>query len=544
MPSIRHTETAAKSISIKASSTEAPKAPQPLFVQTLLPYTPAAGGGGACLFSISFHNLSFVDPAFLGIFLPIVATAFYLLASKNLDRFVPALLIVASLLFYASWGLKFFIIFTLSMLGNFHARRVMMHPAFDRNTRRTILTGIIAANLACIIYFKYFGMLLGAVRDPGVPASPNVAIPLGISFYTFQEITLAIDSYRGAYLPSFARYILFISFFPHLVAGPLVHHREMMPQFKHFEFQWYNILWGISLIVIGLFKKTCLADPLVPLIQPVFDGDINLVTTPAAWIATLAYGMELYFDFSGYSDMALGMARLFGIRLPINFNSPYKAISIIDFWRRWHLTLSRFLREYLYIPLGGNRLGGPRRYLNLMTVMLIGGLWHGANWTFLIWGGLHGFFLAINHAFIAIFGAVPRLLGGHIGRALTFVCVTVAWVVFRAPSIGRAKQVWLAMAGFPTTSSDGASAAQLDPTWSIAALWLISLYLFTQLLPNSMQIMRALRPFPGPSAWAPRPTRWLRWRPSALWMAAIGALAGLSLSAGRQLPIHFLYWNF
>src|SRR5438105_10914566 len=210
----------------------------------------------------------------------------------------------------------------------------------------------------------------------------------------------------------------------------------MMPQFARFRLHWYNIALGMSLIAIGLFKKICLADPLAPFVASIFDGKDQL-TFATAWLAALAYAFELYFDFSGYSDMALGLARLFGIRLPLNFNSPYKAENIIQFWRRWHLSLSRFLREYLYVPLGGNRAGSARRYANLMTVMLLGGLWHGSNWTFVLWGGLHGLFLVVNHAWTAIWKEPPRLLGGYGARLLTFAAVTAAWVAFRAPSLGQ-----------------------------------------------------------------------------------------------------------
>jgi alginate O-acetyltransferase complex protein AlgI len=231
-------------------------------------------------------------------------------------------------------------------------------------------------------------------------------LPLGLSFFTFQKIALIVDAYRGR-VSNFEPlgYVLFVSFFPQLIAGPIVHHSEVMPQFAKPEtVRGSLIAAGLSLFVIGLAKKVLLADNLAQWASPVFDSASAGLrpSSSSAWIAAMAYSLQLYFDFSGYSDMAIGLARLFGIRLPLNFNSPYKAANIIDFWRRWHMTLSRFLRDYLYIPLGGNRRGPCRRYLNLAVTMLLGGLWHGASWTFVIWGGLHALYLGINHAWIAV----------------------------------------------------------------------------------------------------------------------------------------------
>jgi alginate O-acetyltransferase complex protein AlgI len=496
---------------------------------------------------LDWKNVSFVDPIFLGLFVPAVMFAFYVAVSRCLQPLVPILLIASSLTFYVSWGLKFFLILIASMLANFSARHLMMRPQFKRGGKRAALTAIIAGNLCCLGYFKYSGLFFGTIASlGGFQANfANLAIPLGISFYTFQEITLAVDSYRGAYKPSFLKYVLFISFFPHLVAGPLVHHREMMPQFERFRFHWYAIAFGVSLIAIGLFKKICLADPLAPFIQSVFDRpETGSLSFAVAWLGAIAYGFELYFDFSGYSDMALGLARLFGIKLPINFNSPYKAESIIDFWHRWHLSLSRFLREYLYIPLGGNRLGESRRYLNLMVVMLIGGLWHGPNWTFVVWGGMHGIFLAINHAWLALWGRPTRILAGYGGRLLTFGCVTVAWVAFRAPTLAQARELWFTMAGLSETGFADTLSRLQDPTLLQVAVWLLLLFIVTQLFPNSMQVMHVLRPFPGPAVWGPTPVRWPRWRPTALWMSMAGILIGVSFSMSRQLPKQFLYWNF
>ena len=228
----------------------------------------------------------------------------------------------------------------------------------------------------------------------------NILLPVGISFYTFTQIAFLVDAYRGNVARyALPHYALFVTYFPHLIAGPILHHQDMIPQFERAEAKRpdpHLILCGLIIFAIGLFKKTCLADGIQPLVALAFGP--NAPTFDQAWIGALAYTFQLYFDFSGYSDMAIGISLMFGIFLPLNFNSPYKATSIIDFWRRWHMTLSQFLRDYLYIPLGGNRRGPALRYVNLMITMLLGGLWHGAAWTFVVWGALHGVYLCVNHA--------------------------------------------------------------------------------------------------------------------------------------------------
>jgi len=263
-------------------------------------------------------------------------------------------------------------------------------------------------------------------------------LPLGISFFTFQKIALLADAYEGKIQSlNFLDYALFVLFFPQLIAGPIVHHSEAMSQFQtRGPVQASVIAMGLTIFAIGLANKVLLADSLAVYATPQFDAAAAgaPLSFLAAWSGALAYTLQLYFDFSGYTDMAIGAALLFGVRLPLNFNSPYKARNIIDFWRRWHMTLSRFLRDYLYIPLGGNRHGKLSRYLNLFITMLFGGLWHGAGWTFIFWGALHGFYLAINHgweALLARFGAGDVNPGGarRLGaQVVTFLAVVVGWV--------------------------------------------------------------------------------------------------------------------
>ncbi len=262
-----------------------------------------------------------------------------------------------------------------------------------------------------------------------------IILPLGISFFTFQKIAYLVDTYKGrGYSRNFLYYCLMVLFFPQLIAGP---DRASARGFaavcaaNRHGYQRKNLAVGLTLFFFGLCKKVLIADSIAPTANRIF-GAAAAGATPdvaTAWLGTLAYTLQIYFDFSGYTDMALGLARMFGFRLPVNFNSPYQASSVIDFWHRWHITLSRFLRDYLYIPLGGNRLGKARRYVNLMITMLLGGLWHGANWTFVVWGGLHGAYLVINHGFRALGGNRKR---GIWTRGVTFVSVAIAWVMFRA----------------------------------------------------------------------------------------------------------------
>jgi len=326
--------------------------------------------------------------------------------------------------------------------------------------KQWLLAGAVAANLLFLGYFKYANFFItsvDAVFGADIDAL-NVILPLGISFFTFTQIAFLVDSARGEVQQfDFAHYSLFVTYFPHLIAGPILHHREMMPQFRSprtYVISAENVAVGLAYLAIGLGKKCLVADNFAPDAAAVFGsaahgGEIGALL---AWRGALAYALQLYFDFSGYCDMAVGLSRLFGIRLPFNFNSPYQAVGIIDFWRRWHMTLSRFLRDYLYIPLGGNRRGTARRYFNVMVTMLLGGLWHGANWTFVLWGSLHGVYLVVNHLWRAIRpAAVLALVPGNLrvagSAAVTFTAVVVAWVVFRAPDLATAKGLLSAMLG-------------------------------------------------------------------------------------------------
>jgi D-alanyl-lipoteichoic acid acyltransferase DltB (MBOAT superfamily) len=443
----------------------------------------------------------------------------------------------------------------------------------------------VAADLALLGYFKYANFFLASANQLLGLSRPTLGIvlPLGISFFTFTQIAFLVDAYRGAAREySFVHYLMFVTYFPHLIAGPLFHHAQMMPQFvsrETYRVDLENVGAGISIFVLGLAKKVLIADGLAEYASPVFDAvrDGKVLMFAEAWLGALAYSLQLYFDFSGYSDMAVGLALMFNVRLPLNFDSPYQAASIIEFWRRWHMTLSAFLRDYLYIPLGGNRKGKARRYVNLLTTMLLGGLWHGAGWTFVVWGGLHGAYLVINHAWRACKRSWGWGEGGRIamyaGTGLTFLAVAIGWVFFRADSLSSAWALLSAMTGrngfslpaglearfgepaaslsgttlvfdglTPVTGISGGSAA-LGIAFGLALCWCF---------PNVRRIMSDFRPVwedldggaaRRPSARRPK-GRFLEWRLSLRHAIVTGALLFLSLLLLSSRQSEFLYFQF
>lgn len=339
---------------------------------------------------------------FLFIFLPVTWILFRLACAKRILDVALALLMVASLVFYSYWNPPFVFLILFSILFNYSWGR-LIERASGRLRKLWLFSGV-GVNLLLIAYFKYANFMMSNIAWMiGVEwTARDIFLPLGISFFTFQQIAYLIDCSKGlAKEHAFTHYALFVTFFPQLIAGPIVRYEEIMPQFSRlrtFAMNYRNIAMGLALLSLGLFKKVVIADTLSPWVAAAFDT-YDPLTFFEAWGGVLSYTFQIYFDFSGYSDMALGLGRIFNIELPINFNSPYKALSISDFWRRWHISLSSFLRDYLYIPLGGNRQGKLHRNINLMATMLLGGLWHGASWNFVVWGGLHGVFLVVNHAY-------------------------------------------------------------------------------------------------------------------------------------------------
>lgn len=399
---------------------------------------------------------------FVLVFLPLTLVGYFALG-RHSPWAARTWLTAQSMVFYGWWDWRFLLLLLVSIVGNFLAGVAIGHlnAAGRAHAARWLTVVAIAGNLGLLGVFKYTDFVIGALHAAGLNHIPfqEIVLPLGISFFTFTQIAYQVDVFKG-YAPErrIVTYALFVSFFPQFIAGPILHHQEMMPQFdrrRAYLPHWEAMATGLAVFALGLSKKVLIADELGPFATFVFNSAGNGVplTIFEAWGGALAYTLQIYFDFSAYSDMAIGLGAMFGIRLPINFLSPYKARSIIEFWRRWHITLSRFLRGYLYIPLGGNRRGRPRRWVNLMVTMLLGGMWHGAGLTFIVWGGLHGLLLMINHAWVEIAGRLGArwgrrpTLGVWPARAVTFLAVVVTWVFFRAESFGEATTLLSAMAG-------------------------------------------------------------------------------------------------
>jgi len=378
--------------------------------------------------------LLFNSYEFIFIFLPLSFFIYFFLLEKRLIVGAKGFLVFASLFFYSWWNIAYLPLILTSMLFNYVVGN-SLNENFKkvRIPKKSLLIFGIVANLSLLGYFKYTDFFLenfNLAFDGSVPLL-HLALPLAISFFTFQQIAYLVDSYRGETAEyDFLNYALFVTFFPQLIAGPIVHHAEMMPQFAskwNLVKNYKNIATGLFIFSIGLFKKVVIADTFATWATAGFDHAevLNLIE---AWATSLSYTFQLYFDFSGYTDMAIGAALLFNIKLPINFNSPYKALDIQDFWRRWHITLSRFLRDYIYIPLGGNRKGSFRTYTNLLATFILGGIWHGAGWTFVFWGFLHGMALVIHRLWKQLGFAMPKVLAWFI----TFNFINIAWVFFRA----------------------------------------------------------------------------------------------------------------
>ena len=385
--------------------------------------------------------------AFVLAFLPAVVLGYFAIARFS-GFAANAFLAGASLFFYAWWKVDFLWILLGSVAVNyFVGHRLSRDAAAGRNERWVLVAGI-AFNLALLGYFKYTDFFIAnvdAVTGANLPLL-RIALPLGISFFTFTQIAYLVDAWKGkAAEYSATSYVLFVTFFPHLLAGPIIHHREMMPQFadpKLKRLDWENLARGLALFALGLAKKVLVADNLAPWANAGF-AQAHSLTFADAWITMLAYVMQLVFDFSGYTDMALGVALMVNIRLPINFDAPYRSADIQEFWRRWHITLSRFLRDYVYVPLGGNRKGEARMLALFVITFAIGGFWHGAAWTYVIWGTMHGVALVVLHFWRKLGRPLPRV----VAVAVTFLFVSAALVVFRAPSLADAGAILASVAG-------------------------------------------------------------------------------------------------
>lgn len=517
----------------------------------------------------------FNSPEFIYLYLPVVLVGFFLLARTS-HRIAAIWLAAASCFFYGWWSPSYLALLGASIVFNYCMGFILARESArpEGTRRRALLVVGVGVNLALLGYFKYFNFFMENAR---VVFGDHwqfeaIILPLGISFFTFTQIAFLVDAWRGeAREYNFVHYALFVTYFPHLIAGPVLHHREMMPQFGRaatYRLDWENIAVGLAIFGFGIFKKVVLADGIAPHANAVFQAAESgqALTLLDAWGGSLAYTFQLYFDFSGYSDMAIGLSRMFGVVLPLNFNSPYKALNISDFWRRWHMTLSRFLRDYLYFSLGGNRHGGIRRYGNLLLTMVLGGLWHGAGWTFALWGALHGVYLVANHAWRSLAETLGLRFDGRIARffawSITFLAVVLAWVLFRANSIDAAFSIIAAMSGanglvVPPDwlnslhwrvasilgglgAKSGHLAGQLADPW----VWCSMVLLLGIVLgaPNTQQIMARFRPaldyVRGPDGHA-----FLCYRLNAFWLVLTTFLLAAALTGGEAIS-EFLYYQF
>jgi alginate O-acetyltransferase complex protein AlgI len=385
---------------------------------------------------------------FILIFLPATFFVFFFLNHICGEKLSRAWLLFASLFFYGWWAPVYIPLILGSVIFNYGINWTFLEFK-NQALRQTCLIIGILGNLTLLGYFKYADFFIenwNWAFDSKIELL-HIILPLAISFFTFQQIAYLVDSYKGEVKESsFVNYSLFVLFFPQLISGPIVHHNEMMPQFndphnKRINIE--NVVSGLLIFSIGLFKKVVVADTFAVWASQGFDT-AEIVNFFEAWTASLSFTLQLYFDFSGYTDMALGIALLFNIRLPKNFNSPYKALNIRDFWRRWHMTLSRFLKDYVYIPLGGNRLGSSRTYMNLITTFFLCGMWHGAGWTFIFWGLMHGVALVVHRLWLKVNIKINCIFAG----ALTFLFVNFSWVFFRAQEWKDATKVLSGMLGF------------------------------------------------------------------------------------------------
>lgn len=463
---------------------------------------------------------------YLFIFLPLVVCGFHLLRLFGNGRVMNVFLALASLVFYGSWAPEYLLLIGFSVCANYIIGRSIPKAG---NPRPLLLLGF-AINLGLLAYFKYAQFVLDNVMHVfGAGAAPalNIILPIGISFFTFQQISFLVDTYRDREMRyDFPDYLLFVTFFPQLIAGPIVYHREMMPQFMELpqrKINWDAINTGLFLIAIGLIKKVIIADKLGIWVAEGY-GNTDGLTVWTAWKTSLAYTFQLYYDFSGYMDIALGSAKLFDIDLPWNFNSPYLSRNIQEFWQRWHITLGRFLRNYVYFPLGGNRNGLIPTFVNLFLTFLIGGIWHGAGWTFVAWGAMHGAGM-VAHRWFQLKGLrMPR----PAAWLLTFLFVNAAWVYFRAPDFTTANTLLLSMVNFSGEAFRSA-ATYLSNGVDISG-YLVAIILFTiqdHFFRNSHKWAEKCHPSPVIAAF---------------YVATFVTIALTLMSA--NLPSEFLYFQF
>ena len=477
---------------------------------------------------------------FIFVFLPVTLVLFYLLFSLKRPQLAWGWLTFASVGFYSYWNVKYLPLLLFSMGANLLLLGVFASPNWSRKQKKLYLFFGVALNLGLIAFFKYRAFLWNSLASisTGEYEHQEVYIPLAISFFTFQQIACLVEAYRGdKTLFNKSYYPLFISFFPQLIAGPIVLHSEFFPQLKNYK--WKEILSdklavGLSVFFVGLFKKTVLADSLGVYADELFDFSYENLEPTKALLGSLAYTYQLYFDFSGYSDMAIGLAALFGIKIPQNFDSPYKAASIREFWKRWHITLSRFLKDYLYIALGGNRGGAVRTQWNLLVTMILGGLWHGANWTFVVWGAYHGALLILNRQFGWLLKFLPsEYLRLRVAQTTTFVAVVVGWIYFRSLSVNQANAI---------VRSIFFGDYDFTQVNLLLLVWIVLAFTISSFLPNTFQLFAKISRFELMKSGVSEPVT----VPKAA-LLALAILVGIIGTVGI-ISIHidskFLYFQF
>jgi len=462
------------------------------------------GGGGVrrgrrVWLMFACARVVFSSHLFVFYFLPLSLLLYYA-APKSWRMGVLAL---SGYAFYASWNPWFCLLMLVSTAIDYGGGLLVGAPRATRQRRLTGLVGSVTSNLLILGFFKYGGFAVGAATEVaeglgfGAVAGPEwmtrIVLPVGISFYTFQSMSYCIDLYRGQArrAPSFLHFAAYVSLYPQLVAGPIVRYETIADQLIDRPHTSAGFTYGLSRFCLGFAKKIMLANPMGPMADAAFGAHPDVLGAPTAWLGLTAYALQIYFDFSAYSDMAIGLGRMFGFTFHENFASPYRSRSLGEFWRRWHISLSTFLRDYVYIPLGGNRLGPSRMYVNLLTVMVLGGLWHGANWTFVAWGALHGGVLALERWLGA--AAPSRWLPRPLAVCWTFLVVMAGWVFFRSDSFGVAGAYFQALAGRRGTAetSDLLRAEMVTPYSMIMVATGLSVALF---LPNSQSLLRVLTP--------------------------------------------------
>jgi len=503
----------------------------------------------------------FNSSEFIFVFLPLAVCLHFLLARWSIPAAIVATTLT-SLAFYMWWNPPFVLLPVLSIFANFWVAKAI-RSAKEPLSKRLLIAGIVA-NLAVLCWYKYADFIL-SIFEGRKPGAPNV--PLALSFTTFVQIAFLVDVWHRRRSIGFPPYAMFAAFFPHLIAGPIVRWNELGPQIAdtlRYRVNWNNIALGLTIFILGLAKKVLIADKLAPFVTPVFEAAANgaPLTAFAAWGAAFAFSAQIYFDFSGYSDMAVGLGLLFNLRLPINFAAPFRSTNMVDLWRRWHASLARFMRDFVFMPLGGRARSPALRLFYLIFTLTLGGLWHGANWTYIVWGASNGVLIAINHAWRLARGKrQPTKLGSFAGWFATFMAFVLTVVFFRAADIGAATHMLKSMAGFGNAPYAetmnvawdswgmrvGLISEEFVRTWMgaywsvVGTLWTAGALAIAFFVPDTMELVDYREGEPHPH-WR-RSVGILAWQPSPAWAVVLIALF-VAIYANLLNFTEFLYYQF